>query len=665
MKRRDLRRRPISLLLWGTVLILAVAGYILSHPFELTAEDPRVAGEAPPASLATREPPAADVAVVLWPQSMAHSAESGRFEEVEFSWAWVDTLQAEFGPVRVIEADELERVRLEDLRVVVVTHSAALFPGLSEEVHRLEHFVNQGGVLVLERPEGSLREAFSADGSGGMRTPRQITSTAEVTEDVANALAQLPLFTRFVGSTGPLEGAETLLAMDGAPVVYRLARSEGWAVTVDFNYGAALVALQQGHPSGDEFEVVPTDPALGPTVDDLIADPLLRVAEVPVADLLEHFLVHVVVGRRTPLPGLWPYPEGAAGVVVLSHDVAGSLERARWMVEYEAARGATSDLFVGYSAAPPATEESPAALAELAGRTGVLWERGGTTQTGGRHRIGLGGIRPFVRNATLAEVRAHVAAPFGEEAPEVAGVRTFRGRWDRDWAEPFTEMAAAGFGYDVSYGRAPAPEGRGPAYRHGTGRPFRVHDANGLPLDLFEVPIVAPDLRDEATLEALDQMLRRSQRAHHQAIGVDVPGEMFTDPQALAIFDAWQSLLETAQRREHLVLSPGQLVDFRRQRETVSLRSEMYFARDAGPRAEAPFQLRIEIGRGQSTAPLTLRIPAESNGRRFREARIQEGFVDEGTALETTPVRLFGEELLLVPLPAEGWTDLRVNADYR
>ena len=75
-----------------------------------------------------------------------------------------------------------------------------------------------GGTLLLERPHDALRQTFSADGRGGQRTPRAITHVSNVDEDLEVALREMPLFTRYVGSTGPLDGAETLLGMDGAGV---------------------------------------------------------------------------------------------------------------------------------------------------------------------------------------------------------------------------------------------------------------------------------------------------------------------------------------------------------------------------------------------------------------------------------------------------------------
>ncbi|MCA9565562.1 MAG: hypothetical protein KC561_18820, partial [Myxococcales bacterium] len=267
------RRRPFRAALLTATLLAIVIAYFNAHPIALSTENARAEGTLE-SSTGSQD---VDVLVVLWGHQIAHSSESRDYDAIDKSWAWVETVRREIGPVAVIEPDELTQRLLERYHVVVVTHSAAVHDQMDSQVHIFEHFVSHGGTLILERPQGAMRTAFSADGLGGTRTPTQVTAANGVTDDVAEALRQVPLRTKFIGSTGPLEGSETLLSMDGAPVLYRLERSGGHVVTVDFDYGAALYNLMQGCPSGEGFEV--RDSQSPPSVDRLVCDDRLRQSE--------------------------------------------------------------------------------------------------------------------------------------------------------------------------------------------------------------------------------------------------------------------------------------------------------------------------------------------------------------------------------------------------
>src|SRR5690625_5406159 len=91
-------------------------------------------------------------------------------------------------------------------------------------------------------------------------------------DDVAKHLMNMPLVTRFIGSTRPLEGTQTHLAMDGAPVVYSRPLGRGHAITVDFAFAVQLSALQQGTP-GDRMRVRPRRSGEPVRTTDLIAAP--------------------------------------------------------------------------------------------------------------------------------------------------------------------------------------------------------------------------------------------------------------------------------------------------------------------------------------------------------------------------------------------------------
>jgi hypothetical protein len=654
VRHRRHRRRSASLLLWGTLLVIVLLGYLNENPVKLGHGQERAAGRP------ERSRAASDVLVVGWPTEIARTADNERFSEVDWSWAWVDLLAAEIGPVSTSTPEDLGSLDLGRYRYVVVSHSAMAHPQVSESVLAFEQFVNQGGVLVLERPQGSLREAFSADGRGGLRTPRSVTSVARVNESLEEALTAMPLFTRYVGSTAPLDGAETLLSMDGAPVIYRLRRSAGTAITVDFNLGLALVSLQQGRPSGPAFEVVPGQPQFGPTVADMVADPALLEAQMPYIDLLGAVMVGTAMAEAAPLVTYWPYPDGADGVVLLSHDVPSGGDRTSWLAEHEGEHGATATFFFSRGSAPDV--DTMDVLREVGAEQSVLWERTDREEYRNRRLIGVAGLRPFFRIASLAE---HVDTLSDAMGPgyQPRGVRSRDGGWTAGWAGAFQEMAALGLLYDSSYGLAPDMEEALPAFRHGTGRPYLVLDDNGLPFGIYEVPVVVPALVTPEQLERFEALLRASQRTLHQTLTVRLSADMFARNDPLARYDAWRWLLGVARERGHLLLDLGRYVDFAHERRLSDLTSEVVHT--ANPSGDEP-RLRLRIRAVPQSSRLWLRVPREVGEWRWREVRVRRDGEERGEERVEVPevrqVEQLGVAYVLVQL-AQG--EQHVEVTYR
>lgn len=625
MKRHTQPRRVWRIFAVVAVLAAIVFGYLNANPIHLSSDDLEQPG--------TRQEHAeqADVVVLVWEDAIRHSTEDGAFAQTDWSWTWVDSLESLFGPVRIAEVDALEGNTLAGSRYAVVTHSAAIHPQIDRSVHIFEQFVARGGVLVLERPEGAMRAAFSADGRAGTRTPTAVSHVGGVSQDVATALREMPLFTRFVGSTGPLAGSETLLSMDGAPVVYRLSRAGGSVVTVDFDFGLAIVSLQQGRPQADSFLVAGDGPH---TTLDLVAAPFMLDAEVPYADLLEHFVAVEAMGSDNPWVAWWPYPGGADGALVMTHDVEQSAHAALWLADYELTHQATSSFFLGYGALPDEETAMPY-VSEGIGLS-ALWERGSENRTGSRRLVGFAGVTPFFREARLAELDAALDR---FDSPLPRGARTLDGLWAEEFTQPFNVMAAAGIAFDSSYGTAPWGSELLAAYRFGTGRPFLALDRNGLPSGPYELPVVAPEVQLETQVEALHRFLRRSKRAHHQTITVRTPGELFIREQSLALYDAWQGLLTAARHENHWVTGAERLIAFERVRRQRGLTSEPTLSDDS--------TLTVRVSFAEGPDNMWVMLPVGAGGRELRSLRRANG-----DAIEFESRRVFGSELAIAPAPS-------------
>ncbi|MFB6350892.1 MAG: hypothetical protein ABEK29_03765, partial [Bradymonadaceae bacterium] len=323
--------------LWGAVLIVAALLYLDNSPFLLAPSHSEAGG-----SQHTRTTPA-DIVVVLDYQTIGTSGET--FRRRDWSAAWIDMLEQHLGPVTVVTPASLASKHLEGARAVVLTSSVSgNIPGPLRT--RLRKFALDGNLLVVERPEGEIREMFSADGEAGVQIGRQFTFARGIDDPFKSELTSMPIETEYVGSTSPKKNAETLLAIDGAPVIYRAPVGDGHVVTVDFDIGELLVAHQQGRPSPDFTVASSNDSAaeLPPRTDDLIADPKLDGAEIPYADLLERFVAYGVIQRFAPMPGLWPFPGKALGVVVPLHPDRTLGDGGGWMLEYESRQDGTSTL---------------------------------------------------------------------------------------------------------------------------------------------------------------------------------------------------------------------------------------------------------------------------------------------------------------------------------
>jgi hypothetical protein len=226
-------------------------------------------------------------------------------------------------------------------------------------------------------------------------------------------------------------------------------------------------------------------------------------------------------------------------------------------------------------------------------------------------------------------------------------------------------MAALGLRYDSTFGLGPDVEDALPAFRHGTGRLFQVFDENGLPLGLYEVPVLVPSLVSVEQRQRFETMIRASQRSLHQTITVRVPADIFRREHALERFDSWQWLIEEAGRRNHVVLSVGKFVDFADERQQSHLRSRVVESTE--PDSEQPV-LRLEIEASPQNSRLWLRVPRDIGERRAREVEVsrqvgepgEETTVTEQTESRTTEV-LGVPYTLIELLPGEQ----RIEVTYR
>lgn len=555
-RRKPAQHGPYRAVLWSVVAIIAALYYFQQSPWHVKSDEPI----AKPLEI-VREAKA-DVLLVLDYASI--QASPAPFEQKDWSAAWINLLEQEIGPLTVATPRSLSHRVLEDSRVVVLTSSVTT--GLSDSLlAQLKEHAAKGNTLVIERPSGALRDAFSADGRANTRRGREITFAKDIPEPYLTQLRASPLSTDYIGSTKALPDATTLLAIDGAPVVYAKPIGKGHVITIDFDLGEQLVAMQQGKPQGS-FHVRSKDPTRAePRTDDLVLDDQLKGANIPYADLLERFIAHSVIGRYASLPFFWTYPAGARGVVISVHedDVLG--DGGGWMLEYESEHKGNSTLLTATNSG--LTAAGAATIHRMGGDIGLLWRMDNTPQ-GYVERLGLGGFMPLARPVSLSKQLDALKQPLPVNYVRSACIAGHY--WSEDWAWPFKLLAEQNIRIDTSYA-LPRTSG----YAFGTGLPFLAMTEEGLPLGIRELPIVVPDQPTEGP--ALLSLLEQSQRGHHMAITVSTSPATFADYPHMEAFERWLATFDALKSTGHKMMSAYRFDDFLRGRRASSIRSRIVY----------------------------------------------------------------------------------------
>ncbi len=552
------RRRPqllaFRVAFWATLFVIGLLLFLDRRPLVLRAKDAGRGGEP------TRIESEGTFAVVVDPGVIAGETRSGNFER---SWAWIDTLRQEVGPVTTLSVDDLRADRLRDFGVVIVTESANRSPRIQSRTTELESFANSGGTLVLELPTATVRETFAADGAGGWRTPAEISAVENAAPSTADRLIEMPLLTRYIGSTRPMVDSTTLLAMDGTPVVYSRRSGRGRVVVFDFNVAAQVAAMQQGLP-GRKMRVHPRRAGDVIRTADLAAAPSLGGTLEPYADTLEAWSVHNAIGFGAPVFYFWPWPDGGKGALISSHDSRHFDGRPLWMSAFEHIQGGRTTTFVSPPARRMKLEDVPDE--DQHSQLELLWvldPRDGNVF----RRYGIFGIHPIVQPLSLTGQLNALKRTLGEDAV-VNGVRIWDGRWARRFTEPFRAIDAAGFDYSVTYQPAPnAPQG----YTFGTCQPFTPMDTNGLPFSIQEIPVcfANPNTREEAAraLEAL-----RLAAEGGWALHLLTSSDRFHESPSMTTVDVWRAAVQQARDSEMWMGGTNQLVRFWQRRTASALR---------------------------------------------------------------------------------------------
>lgn len=634
ISRRRTKLHPYRLLFWSVVLLVGILAMLDRHPLTIAAGDPELQGR--PLTVEGR----GDILVVLSESGAEVAAERG---EPDRSWVWVDLIGQEIGPVTTTDLADLTPELMQSHRTVILTRSVSSDPTADVLLDQFETFAVSGGNLVMELPTGLIRARFAADGEGGWRRADTVTAAEGVPDEVLEEIRQIPLLTRYLGSTSPAPGAETLLAIDGAPVIYHRRIGDGEVVVFDFELGTQLSRMQQGTPSTDG-RVQPRRHGQPLRTFDLASTPALLNTTVPYADLLERYVAHAVLGHREPVFSLWPYPDGARGAVITSHDSRRHDGRPLWMSIHERSLDARSTTFVAAPSTAP--EEAFFPDDEFVGHAAMLWILE-PDEAELYRRYGVLGFHPARQTLTLVGQLERLETMLGDQA-DIRGVRVWDSRWTSRSTEAFRIMEAAELRYSTTYGPSP---GGPPGYIFGTCQPFTPVDLSGHPFRLQEVPVCFANPETDQELELFAEALETAAE-DVWAVHILTSADRFASRPDLHSFDIWRDALRFADSHNMWVGGAGELVSFRHRRAAAALHvisSEITSTTADGEPRVVDYTVEVETGgRGQ-----VLMVPAEYDGLTFEQATRggpEAQLYDVAGQVETETAGYLGQEVRLLPL---------------
>ncbi len=439
---------------------------------------------------------------------------SEHFETTSWSYAWGNFLEQESGGrYALLDWQQLTAEDCRNRRLIIVTSSASQNIPSINVLAELRRIAESGGCVLLETPQaawralsGGVLEEDTFNVSGGASRGRVLAygklpnrPGGQVLQ-AEMALEESPVFS-FIHATKVLDaGTEGLGVIRDVPALWQRACGKGWIVTLTFDFGMHLQAMQQGAPSQGwrVRELNGAFPILVESQDLALSRDMMDNGR-PYADMLEDWLAGFLDGALRLWPRWWRFPYEYDGVLALTCNVTG-LERKCASPSAVAEDAAAWPLTVfgscvtegadhGAHASGVSCSSSPFRSIAAADSRGILWKR-------------------FVPDVPLLKQIERIDLT----AQQGSFCRIYNLDWGGDYAEPFRFMAAAGIDADSSYG-----PNRSRGYIFGTGLPFQALDDNGCPLGVWEWPFVLRGSLSDENAAYVSALLNESLTEYHQA----------------------------------------------------------------------------------------------------------------------------------------------------
>lgn len=647
------RRGPwLEVILTAVGLLVAAGWFAMRNPIVLDPlEETRASAPTNPSAARS------DVLVVL-----PTVAEALTLDQLATDAAWLNAVEQEVGRVRIVETSALSRSVMDTAAWVVIPRRAAsqLDPTQTQFVR---NWVEDGGTVIVEQPEGPWRSLTGQASAGRLRETRRITAFdgALTRGEMRADILELPLRTTLAPYAPPNlsrgRDYQVLLEVDGQPGVVGLNIGRGHVLLVLFDFGRAAVMTQQGMPTAD-FSVrrnpaagLPGDIVLS---DQLVIDDALRTSRIPFIDLLERNLFYLADVHR-PVARLWHYPGTSRGALLVAHSEARFGEAAAYMTRWEHENELRSTVFAA------ATSLSPEALARL-GRTGIDVQLQWVPTTHPAVPVqswGLRGFRPVRRPMTLAEQQValdHALIPYGP----ITATRTMDGLWTANYFAGFEALEAAGVRLDLSYGPSPAPYTDGEAeqgYLFGTGLPFRPLDRSGNRFTVRELPVTIDAGAAGYSTQRVRELIVDAAEGYHTTIVGDWRPDVMSWRPSFDAIDGWQQAFDLAESQELWVTTVADYADFLDRRDASVVSSEFHAE-------QRRLTITVEaVGPTRGTDDAIDLTPSVAFPARY-QGRPVENLTVDGVLTETSALSLTGDRVLhLLPLePGEHRIQVRYGS---
>lgn len=551
------------------------------------------------------------------------------YQSMNFAFAWYNFLSQYAGPFSIILSRDVQSAAILQAQVIVVPQKTAEL--LSDtQIQLIGQAVQKGATLVIEMPTPEW-SALTA-----IKRRNKVNSAIRHFTDAPNSpltgawrdhLLNSPLDTQVLRvdalESEVLPSESMLLEMDGAIVHYRRAVGAGFVYVLAFNFGQAMTSLQQGRP-GDEFEI-PTDEAPRPA--DLVLNEKLLSNTVPFADLLKiHILASVLY--TSPMPIVWPFPEGGRSALILVHETGTLGDDAFEAAKFEQAQGVSSTWLT--------------TSGNVGRKTLAHWKNAGFDIGVSMLRPPVGRVyepygpsffQPVAVERNMINQRHAVSKRSGSS---VSSCKMTGSNWTHDYTLSFRRLAAAQCQIDMSYGPVD-PEQYG--YLFGSGYPFLPLERNGLPLPTYEFPSL---VSDQAGLNTIPphtalKLLTESESTFHEPVVVTLQSDKMLTKPTYASPETWLEVIEYA-RENHIWTTSAKSFMYH---YTIRKQAQIYHA--FHPQTKV---LDIRANMPNAKFAYTLALP-----RRTMHGTLHDVWVDK-QAVDLTTVKSTGDGLfMLIPVP--------------
>ena len=610
------QRFRVECILTGILIIVVIC--VLLHHFPITVSSEDAAGLA----VMPQQLGQSDILLIL-PENNENAP---AYSQLDFSFAWYNLLSQYAGPFTIALTGDIKEAADLQYRLIVIPQRSA--ESMTDaQIQIVSQAVQLGTTLIIEMPSPEWAPLTSIKSrSKESSSIKHFTDApnSPLTGNWRDQLLNVPLDTQVMRldalDSDVLAPDELLLELDGAMAHYRKAVGAGYVFVLAFNAGQALTSLQQGRPA-DNFDLPGENEPPRPA--DLVMNERLRANPIPYADLLKMHVIASVM-QTSPMPLLWPYPDGYRSALLLSHETGAMDDRVFRMAEHEKDLDARTTWLVTASLI---SKESLETWKNNQFDMGVSFMRPPVGRV--YKKYGPSFFQPVAVEASLSMQRKTVAGRLGGT---LSTCKYAASQWTRDYTLAFRRLAAAQCQIDLSY--APVdPKQYG--YLFGSGFPFLPVERNGMPMPTYEFPVV---INDEAGLESIPhdaalQLLRESDSVYHEPVVAHFNADTMRLHPSYQSPATWQSLLNYASTN-HIWMTSVKAFMYH---YTLRKQAHMHYAFHVQTRV-----LDVKTSLPQADFNYTVALP-----RRTAYGALHAVWLDK-MALDLTALKSTGDGLLLL-----------------